>query len=257
MSGFTLALADAFSALPKMEAGSVDALITDPPYSSGGLHVGDRTRDPVAKYEQSGQRASRSSFGGDQKDQRSWTRWTADWLRECFRVLKPGAPFAIFTDWRQLPALSDAVQFADLSWRGVAVWDKTEGTRPCPGRPRNQSEYIVWGSKGPMSTARQAPVLPGVHREPVKQDDKHHLTGKPVGVMRWLVRLAEPSSLILDPFAGSGTTGVAALLDGHTFVGFERDEYYHGIALRRLEAARSGCVLTSKDTSGGLANGGS
>lgn len=244
---FTLAKADAFEELPRLQPG-VDALVADPPYCSGGLFAGDRARCPVTKYEQTATKASKAAFEGDQKDQRSWTRWTVEWLRECYRLLRPGAPFAIFTDWRQLPALTDAVQMADFVWRGVAVWDKTEGTRPVRGRPRNQCEYIVWGSKGTMPTDREVGTLPGVHREAVRQADKHHLTGKPVGVMKWLCGLCEPGGLILDPFAGSGSTGVAALLAGYRFIGIERDLYYHGIATKRLEAAAQGVVLSSAET---------
>lgn len=252
---FHLMQGDAFKLLPNLEPESVDALIADPPYCSGGLFASDRAKDPVSKYEQSGQKHSKATFAGDQKDQRSWTRWTSEWLRECYRLLRPGAPFAVFIDWRQLPAMSDAVQMADLVWRGVAVWDKTERTRPVRGRPRNQCEYVVWGSKGPMPIERNTKILPGLHRELVLQSDKHHLTGKPVGVMRWLCELAEPGSLILDPFAGSGSTGVAALLAGYRFIGIERDSYYHGVARQRLEAASRGVILSAAETIGPSAPG--
>ena len=243
-----LLLGDSFSLLPTLEVESVDALITDPPYCSGGVSASERARDPVTKYEQGGVRNSRVTFSGDQKDQRSWTRWTSEWLRACYPLMRTGAPFAIFCDWRQLPALSDAVQMADLLWRGVAVWDKTVRTRPVRGRPRNQCEYIVWGSKGPMSTDREAAVLPGVHMEAVRQRDKHHLTGKPVGVMRWLCGLCEPGKLILDPFAGSGSTGVAAALAGYRFIGIERDPHHYAIAEKRLNAASRGIILTAAET---------
>lgn len=142
-------------------------------------------------------------------------------------------------------ALTDAVQMADLIWRGIAVWDKTSSCRPQRGRPRNQAEYIVWGSKGPMPLSRRAPTIEGVHREYQSRGDKHHSTGKPVGVMRWLCSLCEPNGLILDPFAGSGTTGVAAVLDGYRFIGVERDPRYFAVAERRLQAASSGEILAS------------
>ena len=119
---YHLICSDAFVELPKLPPNSVDALITDPPYCSGGTFASDRTqRDPVSKYEQTGTHRTKPTFGGDQKDQRSWIRWTADWLRDCYQSLKVGAPFAIFVDWRQLPALTDAVQMADFVWRGIAV----------------------------------------------------------------------------------------------------------------------------------------
>ena len=242
--------ADCLDVLPLLPAGSVDALITDPPYSSGGLYASERSAASRHKYELTARFKHRTDFAGDQRDQRAWTRWCAEWLRLAYRALKPGAVVAIFSDWRQVPALTDALQMADLVWRGTAVWDKTEGARPVPGRPRNQSEFIVWGSKGMLPRTREVPVLPGVHREPVRQQDRHHLTGKPLPLMRWLSKLCVPGGLILDPFAGSGSTGVAALLEGRRFLGIERDAHYHAVAEKRLEAAARGVVLSPAQSGG-------
>jgi DNA modification methylase len=62
-----------------------------------------------------------------------------------------------------------------------------------------------------------------------------HPTVKPVALMRWLVRLAVPvGGIVLDPFAGSGTTGIAAVLEGRTFLGIEREARYVDIACARL-----------------------
>lgn len=67
----------------------------------------------------------------------------------------------------------------------------------------------------------------------------HHPTVKPVAVMRWLVRLVCPAGgTVLDPFLGSGTTGVAAAMEGRGFIGIEREAAYFQIAERRVEWAR-------------------
>ena len=66
--------------------------------------------------------------------------------------------------------------------------------------------------------------------------DNSHPTVKSVDLMRWLCRLVTPSGgCVVDPFAGSGTTGVAAALEGMSFLGFEQEEKYAVIATRRLE----------------------
>jgi len=67
--------------------------------------------------------------------------------------------------------------------------------------------------------------------------DKHHVTGKPTALMRELVRCAPGNSVVLDLFAGSGTTGVATLLEGRRFIGVEREAAYCAIARQRLAAA--------------------
>ena len=65
-----------------------------------------------------------------------------------------------------------------------------------------------------------------------------HPTVKPVKLMRWLVRLVcPPGGTVLDPFAGSGTTGVAALEEGMRFIGVEQSEEYAAIARARLQHA--------------------
>ncbi|KHS07414.1 adenine methyltransferase [Xanthomonas phaseoli pv. phaseoli] len=222
---------DALTILPTLEANAFDALITDPPYASGGLTAAARARPPSTKYCRDGGHAD---FFGDERDQRSHLKWMHLWLSECARVLKDGAPVLLFTDWRQLPLTTDALQIAGFTWRGITVWDKTEGVRPQLGRFRNQAEYIVWGSKGNMPLDRRAPVLPGVIREPVRKADKHHLTGKPTELMRQLVRICESGGRVLDPFAGSGTTLVAAELEGYCWTGVEKTEHYATVASGRI-----------------------
>ncbi|MCC4600199.1 DNA-methyltransferase [Xanthomonas melonis] len=224
---------DALTILPTLEANSFDALITDPPYASGGLTAAARARPPSTKYCRDGGHAD---FVGDERDQRSHLKWMHLWLSECARVLKEGAPVLLFTDWRQLPLTTDALQIAGFTWRGITVWDKTEGVRPQLGRFRNQAEYIVWGSKGNMPLDRRAPVLPGVIRESVRKADKHHLTGKPTELMRQLVRICESGGRVLDPFAGSGTTLVAAQLEGFQAVGIEMTDQYAAVTRDRLTA---------------------
>jgi site-specific DNA-methyltransferase (adenine-specific) len=117
--------------------------------------------------------------------------------------------------------MTDAVQAGGWVWRGIVVWDKTEACRPAMGRFAAQCEYVVWGTAGPSRDNEEVGCLWGVIREPVRMVDKHHVTGKPTGVMRHLVRISPTGAVILDPFAGSATTGVAALLEARRFVGIE------------------------------------
>ncbi|MCS3747654.1 DNA modification methylase [Xanthomonas arboricola] len=92
----------------------------------------------------------------------------------------------------------------------------------------------MWGSKGNMPLDRRAPLLPGVIRESVRKADKHHLTGKPTELMRQLVRICESGGRVLDPFAGSGTTLVAAELEGYCWTGVEKTEHYAEVTKSRI-----------------------
>lgn len=238
MSAEVIHAHDALAVLRDMPSDSVDAVITDPPYSSGGQYRGDRTLAPSAKYVQTGTEIVRPDFGGDNRDQRAYAYWSTLWLSECLRIAKPGAPICVFTDWRQLPTTTDAVQAGGWIWRGIAQWDKTEGCRPSKGRFAAQCEYIVWGSRGAMPTERGVGCLPGVFRMMIRQADKHHMTGKPTELMRGVNRICVPGGVILDPFAGSGTTGVAAVVDGYSFIGIERSPEYAEIARARIAEAQ-------------------
>lgn len=221
--------ADALDVLAALPKASVDILATDPPYSSGGKHR--------AKREATGRKYCTNSrapeFAGETMDQRSYFRFTAQWLKAAKPALKPGAPVAIFTDWRQLPVVSDALQIAGYHWNGVAVWDKTEGTRPQPAAYRQQGEFIVWGTNGRKPT--KGPILPGVFRAANVTRDKLHQTQKPVSVMEWVISLAPEGGVVCDPFAGSGTTGIAALNTGRKFIGCEAVHEIFCIAHARLE----------------------
>ena len=232
---FELHLGDCLSILRTLPDSSVDAIVTDPPYNSGGASSSARTNQtPRQKYQNSDTAKTYPHFGGDQRDQRGFAFWCHQWLSECYRVAKEGAPILLFTDWRQLPLTTDVLQAADFIWRGVVAWDKTGACRPTRGRFAAQAEFVVWGSKGPMPFERGVKSLPGVFSHVVRQSDKHHVTGKPTPLMEDLLGIVPGSGLILDPFAGSGTTGVAAIRRGHRFIGIEREPSYETIARERL-----------------------
>jgi site-specific DNA-methyltransferase (adenine-specific) len=231
---------EALAFLHSLPSGSVDAIITDPPYSSGGTHMTARTqRDTRTKYVIKSDKARKDleGFTGDNRDQRSWVLWCTLWLTECLRVAKPGAPVVLFTDWRQLPSTTDVLQAAGATWRGVFPWLKPAGRPGGPGRFRNAAEYAVWGSNGDMPAREDVGYLPGYHIESIRRSDKHHITGKPTELMRTLVRCCPPGGVVLDPFAGSGTTGVGAVLEGRRFIGAEQAGTNVAIANARLAEA--------------------
>lgn len=224
--------ADALDALRNISPGSVDLVLTDPPYSSGGLTRGDRMSLTTSKYtdQSNSGAAALAAFAGDNRDQRGWLHWSALWLGLCLRAAKPGALLACFVDWRQLPTLTDAVQAGGWVWRGVSAWDKPDA-RPQLGRPAQSCEFVVWatagaravgGDQGPRTYSGVAPRV------------REHQTQKPIAMLQQWVDLAPRGGLVLDPFAGSGTTGEAALLNGRRFIGIEVTDHYAEVARRRL-----------------------
>jgi len=235
-----LYLGDCLEILPTL--GMVDVVIADPPYSSGGFTRGDRIRKTSEKYQRSGLQKYHEDFSGDNRDQRSWILWMSAWIGAALRVSSPGAVFCLFSDWRQLPATTDAMQFAGVIWRGIAVWDKMH-SRPVPDRFRSQAEYVAWGTNGPRehnsrSKASDTVYLPGVFQcRPPTGEERQHMTQKPVRLMKDMLGIARQDETVLDPFMGSGTTGVACVELGRKFIGIEINEKYFDIACKRIETA--------------------
>lgn len=234
---------DCVGILPWVAPGSVDLVLTDPPYSSGGLFAGDRKQDTRKKYTDNDyQGASRfDSFSGDNMDQRSFTAFVRGVLAQCRLTAKPGGIAAVFTDWRQLPSVTDALQMAGWVWRGIVVWDKGN-SRATPRRYRNDCEYVVWGTNGPRPAKMEpgAPVYPGYYKCPiVNTKNKHHQTEKPVALLEQLIKICPEGGRVLDPFMGSGSTGVACARAGLEFIGIEYDPGYFETAKRRIEEAKN------------------
>jgi site-specific DNA-methyltransferase (adenine-specific) len=226
---------EALAFLASLPSGSVDAVITDPPYSSGGFVRGDRMGDTVSKYVRIEQ-GDEVDFAGDNRDQHAYAYWLALWLSECLRVTRNGGVCLLFTDWRQLPATTDAIQSGGWVWRGLVPWHKP-ASRPTSGRFTASCEYVVWGSRGAMPV--EGDVLPGFFQASAPRD-REHITQKPLSVMRELVKIVPKGSTVLDPFMGSGTTGVAAVLEGRDFIGAEMTEHYYEVAVRRISTAQQG-----------------
>lgn len=233
----TLYRGDCLDIIPKLPM--VDAVITDPPYSSGGMTRGDRAASTKTKYltSDSGNIAALNDFTGDNRDQRGFHFWSALWSSAAMRITRGGGIAAFFTDWRQLPISTDYMQAGGWIWRGVVPWAKPS-YRPQIGRFGAQCEYLVWGSNGPMPTDRGVGCLPGFFDQASPQQ-REHITQKPDGLMAEIVRIVPAGSLVLDPFMGSGTTGVACALTGHRFIGIELTAEHFDIACKRIERAHA------------------
>ena len=110
----------------------------------------------------------------------------------------------------------------------------------CPKASRSEREAGLDGFEERLSLGARFSSDPRMDRPQERRPfANHHPTVKPVALMRWLVRLVAPTDgVVLDPFMGSGTTGVACVREGRSFVGIEREPEYHAIAEARIAHAR-------------------
>lgn len=234
---------EAVDVMRSLPASSVDVMLTDPPYSSGGMFRSDRVQsDPADKYRGWSQNADGGSrkpvaeygsFGGDNLDQWAWIRWVAGWSRCARQLVRPGGHGFMFTDWRQLPAATDAAQFGGWVWQGITVWDKGVG-RPMKGRFRNHLEYMVWMTNGQGDRSDMYPSAL-ISVPTVSSGEREHVTQKPVALLsQVLAVMPEGKMIVLDPFMGSGSTLASAKAMGHKAIGIELDERYCEIAAKRM-----------------------
>ena len=245
--GITIYHGEACATLAQLPEASCDVLLTDPPYSSGGMFRGDRNRPVDEKYTQPTKGANgefvkqyNGIFGGDNRDQRTWMMWTIGWSGNALRVVRPGGYGFMFTDWRQLPATTDVLQLGGWSWRGLVTWDKGQHTGiPVRGLFRSNVEFIPWGTVGAIKDRERVTEFPGsVVTAPIAANAdgaKDHPTQKPTALLQHLLAIVPGERLtVLDPFMGSGSTLVAARNLGHKCIGIEVEERYCEIAANRL-----------------------
>jgi DNA modification methylase len=198
----TLYLGDCRNILPTL--GKVDAVVTDPPYGIGE-DGGDKNRrrgyKPLVVHE-------KLSWDKERPQKEIF-----DTIRECSdaQIIWGGNYFADF-----LPP--------SMGW---LYWDKKMGGDFSDGELAwtSQKRAVRDFSKSPFAG------LSGGH-------DRVHPTQKPVDLMKWCINFLPNAQTILDPFLGSGTTGVAAAQMGRKFIGIEREPKYFDIACKRIEDAQ-------------------
>ncbi|MDH4746658.1 site-specific DNA-methyltransferase [Sphingomonas sp. CBMAI 2297] len=231
----TLYLGDALTVMAGIEPLKAAALIGDPPYCSGGF-------SEAAKRQAKGQGLRSETlreiewFGGD-----NMTTAGLQWLLRGVAVLfkqhadSQGATVTLFCDWRMIAMLAPAIESAGLRWQAMPVWDKQALGLGTGFRAQHECMLHFAIATPEYHSARFGNVI----RSPrASATTREHPTEKPLQLMRSLVEVqTAPGELILDPFMGGGSTGVAALDLDRRFVGIEHDPVHFETACRRIEEA--------------------
>ena len=219
MQKYTLEHGDALELMSKIAPGSVDAVITDPPYMIGAISIG-----------------TENAKRGKWADMENSALWYTAWIKDSIRVLKPTGFICACLNWRSLPTYILGFARAGLSIASLLVWDKLWIGTSSKKQLRPRYEMVAIAAM-PEATIQDR-SLPDIFA--CKWLTGHtcitsHPAEKPVALMEHLISATTSSGdVILDPFMGSGTTGVAALNLGRNFIGFEREPEYFDIAQKRL-----------------------
>lgn len=206
---YTLYCGDCLDYMRGMDAGSVDAVITDPPYGvnliSGGGRGINGWRD----------------FRGDGK----WDQWKP--TREYFDEMRRIAKVVIIWGGNYFSDMLPASQ----QW---LVWDK------------GQRDFSLADAELAWSNQDRGVRVFDYARALMLKENGLHPTQKPLALMRWCIELSGAKTII-DPFMGSGSTGIAALQLGRNFIGCEIDPAYYAIAERRIKEAAAQPALFTLD----------
>lgn len=224
---------NSFRILKDIPSESVDAVVTDPPYASLADSIASDRRSSRTMY--SSLKFSKfPNLAGVGISPVYFGRWLCRWMEECCRVLKPGGLFYCFMDWRGLAAVCEQAALAGFRQDGIFVWHKVNG-RPQQGRHRNSCEYVFLGRKPGGGISDRAVCGKGFASTPiVPEKDRRHLTHKPDALMIELMSVIPSGAVVLDPFAGSGSTVVACERTGRVGIGIECVPEYAEIAKERL-----------------------
>jgi site-specific DNA-methyltransferase (adenine-specific)/modification methylase len=211
---------------------SIDLICTDPPYNLGKYSTGNIQLD------------WRADFNNDLAEWDNEDLSPEEWRDEFLRVLKPTGNIFIFTSYNLLGKWHEVFDPVFDTFQFM-VWHKTN---PAPKFRKagflNSCELIIclwnkghtwnFGKQSEMHNFIETPICMGNER----LKNPKHPTQKPLKVMRRLIELASnPGDLVLDPFAGVASTGVACLQLERGFIGIELDEIYYKASVDRLEKA--------------------
>lgn len=210
--------ADCLAVLPTLAAGSVDAVVTDPPY---GIDY------------QSARRIDRATWKPKiANDERPFV-----WFLPAARTLtNDGGCLLCFCRWDVQECFRAAMGWAGWTCKAQIIWDReSHGMGDLNGCPAPQHDVIWFATVGNFRFHADRPKSV-VRSLRLGGEELEHPNEKPQELMDQLCESYAPrSSTILDPFMGSGTTGVAAVRTGRRFIGIEICEKYYLIAKRRIQ----------------------
>jgi len=229
----TLINADCLALLSDMEACTVDALITDPPYCSGGYMEAQKNTKAQGLRGATVSAEDFKWFTSDNMGTSGLVWMLREMMVQCHRILKPNRSAFVFTDWRMIPNVAPALESGGMRYRNMIVWDKGNAGLGVGFKPAH--EIIMEFCNG--STEYQCKDGQNVLRSArLYGPAKVHGAQKPVEVIAELIRVSTPiGGTVLDAFGGSGTTAVAASGLGRRAMVCERDPGYFEIAKTRIQ----------------------
>lgn len=216
---------DALQILPTLKSNSVDLIVTDPPYKT--ISGGNKSTAWKSSYAQSVLHKNDGKiFDYNDIDHEAW-------LTEAYRVLKEGSHIYIMSNLINLFQFQEIATRVGFKLHNLLVWEKN--TCNTNRWYMKNCEYVLFMRKGKAKSINN-PSSKTVHQFNNIVGNKHHPTEKPIDLMRmYVLNSSNENDVVLDPFMGAGSTGIACAETNRKFIGIEIDEKYFKIAKRRLK----------------------
>ena len=231
----TLYQADCAHLLQWLPDASIDLIVTDPPY---GIHYRSNRQRVDRKKSVHGEGSivvRKHYFEEIENDGVS----DFEWLKDAYRVSKDGSAIYVFAHWSKWPQLTAMAEIAGFSVKNMIVLNKSNhGMGDLKGSYAPRHELILYATKGRHELRFPTGREDDIWSVPVKFSGsrKFHPNEKP---LNWITPAVANSSdagqTILDPFMGSGTTGIVAVNMDRKFIGCEKDAEYYGISVDRID----------------------
>ena len=216
--------ADCLDIMGKMDNETVDLVVTDAPYKTitGGDKAGKNSVRP------------KGMLSGNRKlFQHQNDISLNDWIPEIYRVLKDESHCYIFTNSLNLKDMLVETEKAGFKLHNVLVWEKNNCT-PSQYYMKN-CEYVLFLRKGKAKWIKDIGGSKTVHQFNNIIGNKSHPTEKPIDLLSFYIQnSSEIRDTVFDPFAGSGSTCVAAKNLGRKYIGVELDKSYFDVAVERM-----------------------
>ena len=211
---------DCLERMKEIPDGSVDMVLTDPPY---GMDYQSNRRMVKQKF---------LKIEGD-KD----LSWTEKFIDECWRVMRVNTAIYFFCSWHNIGFFKDAIE-RRFKVKNVIVWVKNNhGSGDLKAGYAPKHEFVVYANKGRcLNRGKRIPDV--MEFDKIPSGKLVHPTEKNTSMLEVFVNQSSDSgAVVLDPFMGSGSTGVACVNTNRNFIGIELDPDYFEIAKQRIEGA--------------------
>lgn len=240
MANMVLLNQDCIKAMESIDAHSIDLIVTDPPYNLGNFMINRDTNLNKMRDNFFG------TAGWDNMEYNEWANSMDNFFSSAARVIRRGGAMIVFMAIIKVETIIRLAERHGFYYKTTGIWHKTN---PMPRNMNlhfvNSTEawiYFTYKTKTGTFNNGGAMLHDFIETSVTPNGERHygkHPTQKPESLIQHFVEiLSNPGDTVLDPFMGSGTTGVVSKKSGRSFIGIELDEQYFNMAKNRIEETR-------------------